>query len=325
MRIFILFLGLLLGFSSQSQTLPPPSLKLPDSSGQATNNAVLESNLPQLKVSVRVLEKEIYQAEPFSYLIELEWEKSPNSCEIELKLEQVPKAEGLKAISAEFESENVLEGENEKVRVVHSLGYFPEQTGKSIIDKAEFSYRCYGQDSWTKISAPAFPIEVLPRRFHLSDIAQNRYFQIGAGLVFLAGVMALVILFIKNRAKSREKESEQLVVSPQDRAKQLLREADQFRIAGRYADYFLSLEQTLRFYLAERFSIRSTGKDALVEKISKELDSELALGIKEFLNISDKVKFAGWIPSGSELDKAYQVVLGLIEFERKENLSGGER
>jgi len=325
MRIFVLLLGLVLVLPSGSQVLPPPDLKLPKALGQIQNDAVSESNLPQLKISAKIGQEKIYQAEPFSYLIEVEWEKSASSCEIELKLEQVPKGEGLKAISAEFESENVLEGENEKVQVIHRLGYFPEQAGKSTIGQADFSYRCYGEDSWFKISAPAFPIEVLPKRFHILDLAQNRYFQIGAGSVLLAGIFSLVILLIKARAKRREKEAKQVVLSPQAQAKELLRDADQFRIAGRYSDYFLSLEQTLRFYLAERFSIRSSGKDALVEKISKELSSELGAGFREFLNISDKVKFAGYGPSGSELDKAYQVARSLIEFEKKEDLSGGER
>ena len=85
--------------------------------------------------------------------------------------------------------------------------------------------------------------------------------------------------------------------SAEEKALELLKAADQYRIAGRYPDYFLGLERVLKTFLEEKYSIRWAGRERMKEEIAKATVAELAEAIDQFLVISDRVKFAGQEPS----------------------------
>jgi len=313
-----------------AQKLPPPRLHLPQPAQGSTSqaqtggaaNLLPAGSLPSLKLQAAIEPLKIYQAEFFNYLIELKWEKGKDICELEFKLPEVPKAEGVKAVGSEFESENLVKGESEQVRRIYGFRYFPEKKGKSAIAQADFEYRCRGTEPYAKISVPSFPLEILPPRFHLADLKGSRAFQASLALVLAAAIFSTAFLIWRQRRKKSALKPVMIEQTAENQALEMLKSADQFRIAGRYPDYFLALERVLKTFLEQKYAIRWSGRDRLVQDIAKAAAAELAENIDRLLILSDRVKFAGVEPSTPELDQAYRAVRGIIEFKKLE-ITGG--
>jgi len=323
---------LLAAVSAGAQKLPAPRLHLPvpqqgatpQPGSTAAGGQALPSNLPSLKLAARIEPVQIFQNEFFSYLIELDWQKSAGSCELEFKLPEVPRAEGLKAVGAEFESETELKAGNSKVSRVYKFQYLPEKSGKTSIPQADFEYRCQGTEPYARVSAPPFPVEVLPKRFHLADLKTSRSFIIFLAIVLLAAVFSSGLMLWRGRKKKAAAKAVELKPTVEEKALEMLKTADQFRIAGKYPDYFLGLERTLKTVLEEKYALRWAGRERLKEEITGAVSSDLAEAVDQFLIISDRVKFAGQEPSSQEMDKSYQVVRRMIEFEKVAVAGGGK-
>jgi hypothetical protein len=330
---FFLIAILAVAFSSRAQNLPPPNLHMPAPLPGATTPAqggtaaapqAPVGNLPSIKISASIDPIKIYQAEFFEYLIELSWQKQKENCELEFKLPEVPKAEGVKATGSEFESDNTLKAENETVKRVYKFRYYPSKSGKSSIGQADFEYRCLGTQPYAKISAPPFPVEILPKRFKFSDLQGNRNFQIFLAAVLLAAIAIVVYFVLSGRRKKAAQKPVEVVITPEQKALELLKSADQYRIAGRYPDYFLGLERVLRLFLEEKYSIRWSGRERLVEEVGKAIAPELGSAVDQLLIISDRVKFAGVEPASGELDRSYEAVRRVIEFKNLQIAGGGK-
>jgi hypothetical protein len=142
--------------------------------------------------------------------------------------------------------------------------------------------------------------------------------------VLLAGIAFVLVVAVRSR---RKKKAAAVAVpvekTAEEKALELLKNADQYRIAGRYPDYFLGMEQALRSYLKEKHSIRWTGREKLVDEVSKATAPDLASELDQFLKFSDRVKFAGHEPLTPELDRSYQAVRRVIAYKKIE-LSGGK-
>jgi len=323
------------GLTASGQTLPPPQLHLPQPAPGATAtlpgstaNVAQQAptgNYPAVKLSARIDPLRIYSGEFFNYLVELTWEKTKSTCEVEFKLPEVPKAENVKATGSEFESENAVKAETEQVKRVYKFNYYPEKAGKATLAQADFEYRCRGTEAYVKVSAPPFPVEVQPKRFQFADLKGNKNFQIAMAAVLLAAILSTVVLFLRGRKyKKAEQKPVEIVQTAEDRALDMLKSADQYRIAGRYPDYFLGLERVLRTFLEEKYSLRWSARERLVEEIASATMPDLGAGIDHFLILSDRVKFAGQEPSSSELDSAYQAVRRIIDYKKLEIAGGGK-
>ena len=331
-RVFLIAM-LMIAFSSRAQNLPPPNLHLPEPlpgatiPAQGSTTAAAQApvgNLPSLKLSASLDPIKTYQSGFFEYLIELSWQKHKDNCELEFKLPEVPKAEGVKATGSEFESDNTLKAENETVKRVYKFRYFPEKSGKSTIGQADFEYRCLGTQPYAKVSAPPFPVEVLPKRFKFSDLKGDRNFQIFLAAILLAAIAIAIYFVLSGRKKKAAQKPVEVVITPEQKALELLKSADQFRIAGRYPDYFLGLERVLRLFLEEKYSIRWSGRERLVEEISRATAVELGQAVDQLLIISDRVKFAGAEPTSGELDRSHEAVRRVIEFKNLQIAGGGK-
>lgn len=312
---------------ASAQKLPLPRLHLPAPSAGTTAAAsgqVPAGNLPSLKLAARIDPVKIYAAESFYYLIALDWSKSSAACELEFKLPEAPKAPGVKVIGSEFESATSLKAETETVTRIYKFKYFPEKSGKTSIPQADFEYRCRGTEAYAQVSAPPFPVEVMPKRFHLTDLKGNRSFQAVLASVLALAIGSSVFMFLRDRKRKAAPKPAELVKSPEDKALELLTSADQYRIAGRYPDYFLGLERALKLALEEKYSMRWSGKDKMRDEIGRATAPELGEGIEQFLVLSDRVKFAGLEPKSAELDRCYQAVRRVIEYQKLEIAGGGK-
>jgi len=328
-----LFAILAIAFSTRAQNLPPPELHLPAPLPGATTSAQGSTasapqapvgNLPSLKLSASLEPLKIYQAEFFYYLIQLTWQKQKDNCELEFKLPEVPKAEGVKATGSEFESDNTLKAENETVKRVYMFRYYPEKSGKSTLGQADFEYRCLGTQAYAKASAPPFPVEILPKRFKFSDLKGNRNFQIFLAATLLAAIATSIYFILSGRKKRAAQKPVEVVITPEQKALELLKSADQFRIAGRYPDYFLGLERVLRLFLEDKYSIRWSGRERLVEEVGRATIPELGQAVDQLLILSDRVKFAGAEPVSAELDRSHEAVRRVIEFKNLQIAGGGK-
>lgn len=331
-RVFMVAV-LTLAFGARAQNLPPPKLHLPaplpgtTTQAQGSTAATPQAptgNLPSIKLTARIDPLKIYQAEFFDYLIELGWRKHKESCELEFKLPEVPKAEGVKVTGSEFESDNTLKAEDEQVKRVYKFRYYPEKSGKSSISQADFEYRCLGTEAYAKVSAPPFPVEILPKRFKFSDLKGSRKFQILLAAILLAALATSVYFIVSGRRKKAAQKPAEIVVTPEQKALELLKSADQFRIAGRYPDYFLGLERVLRLFLEEKYSIRWSSRERLTEELSRATMPELGQAVDQLLILSDRVKFAGVEPMSAELDRSFEAVRRVIEFKNLQ-ISGGAK
>jgi len=331
-RTWLLVLALISIPGRAQQQLPVPDLHLPQPSppapapgqtpAQPAASAPPPANMPGVKISAKIEPFKVHQGEVFDYLVELSWEKSKESCELEFKLPVIPTGEKIKAVGSEFESENLAKAETENVRRIYRFKYFPMAEGKQSLAQADFEYRCRGTETYYQVSAPPFPVEVLKKKIHLKDIVRSRHFRIFLLVALLAGVVSSAILLIRSRRKKAELAPAPVEKTPEENALLLLTNADQYRIAGRYPDYFLGLEQALRKYLEEKYQIRWSGRERLVDEVSKATAPDLASELDYFLKFSDRVKFAGAEPASSELDRCYQAVRRVIEFKKME-IAGG--
>ena len=334
MRKVLVLIFLMSAFPVIAQNLPVPTLHFPAPAAGSTAPAAGSTaaavqapagNLPSLKLSARIDPIKIYQGEIFYYMIELGWEKSGASCEMEFKLPEVPKAEAVKAIGSEFESDTALKAETENVKRVYKFQYYPEKSGKTTIAQADFEYRCRGTEPYAKVSAPPFPVEIYPKRFHLADLRGNRKFYGFLAAVLFAAILSVAIMIVRDwQRKAALKPAVEMTQSAEEKALELLKAADQYRIAGRYPDYFLGLERVLKTFLEEKYSIRWAGRERMKEEIARATVADLAEAADQFLVISDRVKFAGQEPTTQELDACYQAVRRIIDFKKLEISGGGK-
>ncbi len=325
---------MLMAGSGFAQQLPVPNLHLPQpgntvQTGQTVSAAPAApaappANMPSLKLAARLEPLEVHQGEIFDYLIELSWPKSKESCELEFKPPLIPTGKTIKAVGSEFESANSVQAQTEEVKRIYRFKYFPMEQGKQSIAQADFEYRCRGTEPYFKISAPAFPVEVLKKRIHLRDLARTIYFRVTLLAVLVAGIAFVLIVAVRSRRKKQVAAAAVPVEkTAEEKSLELLKNADQYRIAGRYPDYFLGMEQALRCYLEEKYSIRWSGRERLVEEVSKATAPDLASELDQFLKFSDRVKFAGHEPLTPDLDRSYQAVRRVIEYKKIE-ISGGK-
>ena len=158
-------------------------------------------NLPSLKLSARIDPMKIYQGEFFDYMVELGWEKARGNCEMEFKLPEVPKAEGVQGHRLGIRIRHRAQGRNENVKRIYKFQYYPEKTGKTTIAQADFEYRCRGTEPYAKVSAPPFPVEIYPRRFHLADLKGNNKFYGFLGAILVLAILSAAIMIIRDRKR----------------------------------------------------------------------------------------------------------------------------
>ncbi len=329
MRRIIAILGFVLSFSLWAQSnLSPPSLgsSLPGSNqGQEKSAQAQENigNLPQIKLSSKISPKEIYQNEVFDYIVELSWKQGAGICPLEFNVPTPPQAEGIKAIGAEIETEDMIEKQDKFAKRIYRFKFLAEKQGRIILSPADFEYRCLGSGSWQKLSSPALPVEILPARFKFSEFARSWKFRLLLVVIFAFGLGGWMVVYFRKRSKPAPV-PEPVELSPEERAKNRLKEADQFRIAGRYADYLIGLELTLREYFETKFSLKRPSRERILSEVKKHFSADLAEPLERFFHLSDRVKFAGYEPTSSELDSAYQVVFRIIEIGKGKE-TGGEK
>ena len=320
MKKLYLVLGLIIsGLVWAGSNLPPPALgkgKTPKADKES------KGNLPELKLITHLPEEKVYQGKIFSFQVELSWEQEEGVCELEFKVPQPPTGEGLKPVGAELETKTLLDKGKTFSQRSYRFRYLAEKSGRISLAPGYLEYSCLGEENWHKLDIPGAGIEVYEARFDFSGFFKSWQFRVILAGAFLFGLGIFLWLYFRER--EARKPPPEPVKSPEEQAKALLAQADQYRIAGRYTHYFLGLEQALREYLKEKYSLSWSGRERLREELSWRFGEEIAGEVERFLELSDRVKFAGYEPGSLELDRAYQTILQILEQGKSLN-SGGEQ
>ena len=91
--------------------------------------------------------------------------------------------------------------------------------------------------------------------------------------------------------------------------------AEQLPAAGLVMDYYVRLSEIVRDYLERRYhfgALEMTSEEIRAEVAVLGLSGDARLGVDDFLNETDLVKFADFAPSESEIDTVMRLARGLV-------------
>lgn len=144
-------------------------------------------------------------------------------------------------------------------------------------------------------------------------------------IVAIAGVVVSILLYRRYKRKKRE----EIVALPHTVAYRELNELIKQNLIkdGKYKEHYFILSEILRKYFEMRFSIPAqdrTSEELLPLVASSDLIMDEVKSIfRRFLNDSDIVKFAKYIPSQGEVEKIMERSFLMIDKTKEEQFSSG--
>ena len=162
----------------------------------------------------------------------------------------------------------------------------------------------------------------------IRDIKPPLYFKTGflplailGGLLFLAG-LALLLKFILKRFNKKQQDALVEKIPADQLALQALQElsAEGLPAQGRIKEYYFRLSGIIRQYIENRFSIQApemtTEEFLLTLKDSHILSASHKDLLKQFLGLSDIVKFAKYGPSQKEIEESFACAVKFVQETR---------
>ena len=334
-NVFLLVVALILAAGSavgqpRMPQLPPPNLGQPvgpsPASGSAPGSApaaapetVSPGEMPEVTISARLNQTEVPAGEPFQFIITVSWQKKPGgqTAELDFDFPDPPKSEGIRVTGNSFKASATADRGVTQVKREYAYEMTADKEGKLNIGAAEVIYRRRGSSEEQRLSTAPLDLTVGPPRMKLLEKARPHLAKLVIAGVLVLAVAGLVVLALRDRRKKAAPPPEP-TETLEDRYLRKLKDNESFRIAGRYADYFLGLAGVLKGYLRERYDLRTQGQtsDKIAEALKAQTDPETADAVRSALHLCDRVKFAGHQPSSAEMDRAYEVAKSLIEKSR---------
>lgn len=155
---------------------------------------------------------------------------------------------------------------------------------------------------------PLKPIAVLQRE----GLRQWMY---TAAILSLALMLFLLFYFKKKTAKAVS----EIVISPYERAMSALRELkiDMLSHPDRIREFYFRISEIYRRYLEEVYNVgalESTSHEIMNDtKLQKAVDGQHLEEVAVFLEMTDRVKFAKYNPSKTEMDELYSLSIRLVD------------
>jgi hypothetical protein len=323
------FMLLPASYSWSQAKLPPPELPdaAPDMPAKPPEKPqVYPGKMPDVTISARLERAEVPVNELVRFIVELRWDKRlGKTAELQFDFPDPPEAEGLVPVGNSFRTITELEGATQHVLRQYTYEYQPKQEGTTTIGKAVVAYRRLGavpegsegaaDSGESDITLETHPLEVniISPSLSLRDIARGNAAKIIIAVILAASIAALAVLFLKEQRKRASAEPI-ITETLEEIYEKRLQDNETMRIAGRWPDYFLGLANIIKGYLADRHNIRTRGQtnDPLVSAAREKLGEDFGESLQGFFHISDRVKFAGHIPSSAEMDRAYRTAQDII-------------
>jgi hypothetical protein len=143
--------------------------------------------------------------------------------------------------------------------------------------------------------------------------------------VVLAALAVVGILLIRKRKKAAIEESLSVQDPPHIEAYKALDSISRENLLakGEYKKYYVALSEVIRRYLNRRFDIdtlEKTTREILAQMAKLELSREVRHQLKEFMDQGDLVKFAKFIPTGSQARESLETAYYIVDVTKEENI-----
>lgn len=215
-------------------------------------------------------------------------------------------------------------------------------SGYYVIPPVAFSWKKSSDSTWKKIDSEALLLSVytvdtdseagpkaikdpMDMPFQIAEI--KNYLIIGF-IVLLVLIAAFV--WWKKRPKKEYIEPEpepEPEIPPYVMAIQRMKELEEKKLwqSGEIKSYYSELSEILRIYMEARFAfpaLESTTDEITERLYRKDIDRDLKIKTKEFLVLSDLVKFAKSAPKEDEHIQSFKVVLEFLRSTKPEEKGG---
>lgn len=258
-------------------------------------------NAQQIKISKP---KEIKFSNPFSLVIELE--KNYNIVSFSTTVFK----------DSDFEILNYTIKQN-KIE----LKLIPFNVGISTIPSLTINL-----SNLTETKTPPLPLEIKPlynpkETDQIRDIAPIIKFLWWLNLLMLILLSVIIYLIYKKILKNKQKNNIQINLqdtrTPYQRAKDKLKELTSKRLLeeDKIKEYYIELSDIVRVFIEEEFKIPATQmtSNEIIKKLKNDFKIEIIIALREFLEISDLVKFAKYIPQIERINKNTKDAENIIE------------
>lgn len=232
----------------------------------------------------------------------------------------------------------VYQEEGAQVREEKSLVITVFDSGYYVIPPAVFAFKSEKDSSFKKVDSEAELLSVYtleidaesgPKAIKDPMDLPFKIAEIKNELFLLAIVLALLIgayIWWKKRPKALPKEAEpepEIIIPPYELAMQRLKDLESKKLwqNGMLKPYYSELSEVLREYLEGRFefpALESTTDEIVDRLYRKDMDRALKIRVKEFLVLSDLVKFAKSLPKEDEHRESFKLVLEFIRTTKLE-------
>lgn len=261
----------------------------------------LSLSAQQIKISKP---KEIKFANPFSLLIELE------------------NGDSIISFSTNAFNGSDFELLNYKIKQNKvELKIIPFNVGISTIPSLTLNL-----SNLTQIKTPPLPLEIKPlynpkETDQIRDIAPIIKFLWWLNLLILILFGIIVYLIYKKILKNKKRNDPQIQLqdtrTPYERAKDKLNKLIAKRLIeqDKIKEYYIELSEIVRVFIEEEFKIPATQltSNELIRKMKDKFKIEIIIALREFLEVSDLVKFAKYIPQIERINKNTKDAEALIE------------
>lgn len=226
----------------------------------------------------------------------------------------------------------VVKEEGNQVREEKSFVITVFDSGFYVIPPMVFSYKTNQDSIWKKMDSEAQLLSVYsvelgekPEAKAIKDVYDMpfEFAEIKYQLLILAIVLLILIgayLWWRKRPKSEPKVPEPEPVPdipPYELAMQKLQSLESKKLwqSGELKAFYSELSEILREYMEGRYefpALESTTDEIVDRLYRKDIDRELKIKVKEFLVLSDLVKFAKSLPKEDEHKQSFKLVLEFL-------------
>ncbi len=176
------------------------------------------------------------------------------------------------------------------------------------------------------IKTPPLPLEVKPLynlkgNEQIRDIAPIFTFLWWLKVIILI-LIIVIIYFVWHKFKQKTINTNNLVVeadtrTPYERTMDLIKEllAKKLIEQNKTKEFYFELSDIIRRYIEEEFKIAATQmtSNEIIKRLKTDLPIEIIIKLREFLEISDLVKFAKYIPELEMINKNIEEVRLMVE------------
>jgi len=262
-----------------------------------TLHNIFAKGVSSIEVISRTDKTQIALHETIKYIIEVKWEGKNQLYTVEWPLK--------------LNVHNlVLMGNSEKVEIFKENGRFfsrrlcsyilkPESAGTAAIGVNVVSVKSNkGSATFNQETKPIYIKVFTP------PVSSKKYYLITLSIIFCVVGIILIGRWLYRKKQNKKQEDTKKILSPYEKAMNLLNEAELKRKSGEYKSYFELLDRTLKNYFNEKFGLKISSSNSFIEAINSNQDFKDFINIiEEIITTCDMVKFGGTLPPAVEIDK----------------------